>query len=385
MIVTRRTFARRTLALGAALVLPLGCATPRAASAPSVAEAAFGALSNGTPVSLYTLRNAHGVEAKITNYGAALVSLRVPDRAGAIDDILLGYDNAAGYETDTAYLGAIIGRYGNRIGAARFSLDGAEYRLAANNGANSLHGGPTGFHKRLWRAQASSDAGAARLALTYDSADGEEGFPGALSVEVVYTLDNSGALAIEYRATTTKPTHVNLTNHAYFNLAGAGDILGHKLTIAAERYTPVDAGLIPEGPLAPVAGTPFDFRTPVAIGARIDADNEQLRRGRGYDHNWALDGGMTQAPRAVARLEDPATGRVMEVATTEPGLQFYSGNFLDGSIVGKAGRRYALRSGLCLETQHYPNSPNRPDFPSTVLRPGQTYATRTIYAFSVAS
>ena len=351
--------------------------------APSITSASFGNTATGEPVVLYTLSGSGGMTAAITTYGGAVVSLTAPDRDGNFADVLLGFDTVAGYERDTAFLGAIIGRYGNRIGKAAFSLDGETYTLPGNDNGNCLHGGSHGFDTRIWAAEPIDGSDGPALKLTYVSVDGEEGFPGTLAVTVIYTLTADNTLRIDYKATTDKKTVVNMTNHSYFNLAGAGsgDILGHELMIAADRYTPVDEGLIPIGEPAPVDGTPFDFRTATAIGARIGDNNEQLIHGRGYDHNWVLnsqDGSLALA----ARLTEPATGRVLEVLTTEPGMQFYSGNFLDGSAIGKDGVAHEYRSGLCLETQHYPDSPNRPDFPSTVLDPGDTYRTTTVFRFS---
>jgi aldose 1-epimerase (EC 5.1.3.3) len=343
----------------------------------------FGTLPDGTPLELFTLRNRSGMEVKVTNYGGIITELKVPDRNGKLDDITLGYSSIDGYLKESPYFGALIGRYGNRIGKAQFTLDGQTYKLPANDGPNTLHGGPKGFDKVVWNAEPFERDGERGIVLTYTSPDGDQGFPGTLNARVTYTLTDDNELVFEYHATTDKPTVVNLTQHAYFNLAGdgSGDILGHELVINADRYTPVDGGLIPTGELASVEGTPFDFRTKTAIGARIDADDEQIKRGGGYDHNFVLnrDGdGLVLA----ARVEEPTSGRVMEVFTTEPGLQFYSGNFLDGSITGKNGHVYQKRSGFCLETQHFPDSPNKPEFPSTRLDPGQTYESKTVYKFS---
>lgn len=345
----------------------------------------FGTTAEGQPIDLYVLSNKKGMEAAITNYGGTLVSLKVPDRNGKLADIVLGYDSLAGYESDKAFFGATIGRYGNRIAHGKFTLAGKEYTLAKNDGENHLHGGVKGFNKRVWTARDVSGAAGQALELTYLSKDGEEGYPGNLSVKVVYTLAaDRNELRIDYRATTDKETVVNLTNHSYFNLAGQGDgdVLQHELTLHAGRFTPVDQTLIPTGELRPVHGTPFDFTKPTAIGARINQDDEQLKFGRGYDHNWVLDSPKTSTPVFGARAYDPQSGRVLEVLTTEPGIQFYSGNFLDGTIKGKDGKVYKHRYGFCLETQHFPDSPNHPDFPSTVLKPGQSYATTTIYRFS---
>ncbi|HEV1993205.1 MAG TPA: aldose epimerase family protein [Candidatus Acidoferrum sp.] len=350
----------------------------------STTKKSFGKTPDGQPVDLFVLTNKGGAEASITNYGGAVVSLKVPDRNGKLADVVLGYDNADGYVADKSFFGALIGRYGNRIGHAQFVLDGKTYTLAKNNGENSLHGGIKGFNKALWSAKTISTRGGQSVELSYLSKDGEEGFPGNLKVTVIYTLTNTNALKIEYSATTDKKTVVNLTNHSYFNLAGqgSGDILGHLLMIPADQFTPVDAGLIPTGELRDVAGTPFDFRKPMAIGARIDRDEEQLKLGGGYDHNFVLRPPMDRAEFLAARVVEPTTGRVMEVWTTEPGVQFYTGNFLDGKTAGKGGVAYPHRSALCLETQHFPDSPNQPKFPSAVLKPGARYHTITTYKFS---
>lgn len=343
----------------------------------------FGTLPGGERAGLYVLRNARGMEARITNYGGTVVSLLVPDKAGRTADVVLGYDSLAPYLADSPYFGCVVGRYGNRIGKARFTLDGKEYALAANNGVNHLHGGVSGFDKKLWRVVREPAAGDQSLALATTSPDGEEGYPGTLDVTVTYSLTDANELAIDYEAVTDEPTVVNLTHHGYFNLGGhaSGLITGHLLRLRADRYTPVDEGLIPTGELRPVEGTPFDFREPATIGARIDAADEQIKFGGGYDHNYVLTR-LGPGLEPAARVTDPASGRVMEVLTTEPGVQFYSGNFLDGHHVGKGGARYARRSGLCLETQHFPDSPNRPAFPSVRLAPGETYRSRTVYRFS---
>jgi aldose 1-epimerase len=348
-----------------------------------IEKSAFGTTADGTAVDLYTLTNANGCVATITNYGGIVVSLEVPDRDGNLSDVVLGFDSFEPYLKNDPHFGALIGRYGNRIAKAKFSLDGVEYQLAVNNGENHLHGGLKGYDKVVWNARVIEDDDGPALKLEYLSPDMEEGYPGDLSIEVIYRLTNDNGLRIDYRATTDKKTVVNLTHHSYFNLenAGASDILNHELMIAADRFTPVDEGLIPTGELKSVEGTPMDFRKPVAIGARIDQDDEQLEFGGGYDHNWVLnsqDGTLALA----ARVYEPTSGRVMEVLTTEPGLQFYSGNFLDGSQIGKGGVRYARRSGFCLEAQHYPDSPNKPEFPSTILEPGEVYTQTTIYRFS---
>jgi aldose 1-epimerase len=341
----------------------------------------FGKTQEGQPVERYTLKNAGGMEVDVITWGATVTRILVPDRAGKMADVALGFDTVDKYLTRHPYFGSTIGRYGNRIGKGRFTLNGAEYKLATNNDENHLHGGVRGFDLRLWKARPLKGATGQAVELTYVSADGEEGYPGKLTAVVTYTLTPKNGLRIDYKATTDKDTVVNLTNHSYFNLAGhgSGDILGHQLMLDADRFTPVDKGLIPTGELKPVEGTPFDFRKATAIGARIAAEDEQIRFGGGYDHNWVLNGGMGKM-RRVARLVEPKSGRAMDVLTTEPGVQFYSGNFLDG-VQGKAGAVYKKRAGLCLETQHYPDSPNKPAFPSTVLKPGQEYRTSTEYVF----
>jgi aldose 1-epimerase len=349
-----------------------------------VKKESFGRMADGQSVDIYTLTNSHGAEARITNYGGIVVSLKMPDRSGALDDVVLGFNTLDGYlKAPTVYFGALVGRYGNRIAKGRFTLNGKEYKLATNNNENHLHGGIRGFDKVLWHARPLSANADAALELTYLSKDGEEGYPGNLSVRVVYTLTDANELKIDYMATTDKDTVVNLTHHSYFNLAGEGngDILQHELQIEADQFTPVDASLIPTGELRKVAGTPFDFTQPTIIGARINADDEQLKFGNGYDHNWVLRGTMGQL-RQAARVTEAKSGRVMEVWTTEPGIQFYSGNFLDGTLTGKRGKIYQQRFGLCLETQHFPDSPNKPNFPSTVLRKGGRYETHTVYKFS---
>ena len=355
---------------------------PGAKANSKMQKEAFGKLQDGQAVDLYVLTNTHGMEAAISNYGATLVSLKVPDKGGKIDDVVLGYDKVNGYETGKAYFGATVGRYGNRIAHGKFVLDGVTYTLEKNDGDNHLHGG---FNKRVWTAKDLSGSAGQALELTYLSKDGEEGFPGNLSIKVVYTvLASQNALRIDYTATTDKPTVLNLTHHSYFNLAGPGngDILGQQLTIIASRFTPVDATLIPTGELREVRGTPFDFLKSTAIGARIDQNDEQLKFGKGYDHNWVLDHKSGKAASPAAEVYDSQTGRVMEVSTTEPGMQFYTGNFLDGSTQGKESKTYGRRTALCLETQHFPDSPNHPEFPSTVLRPGQEFRSTTIYKFS---
>lgn len=344
-----------------------------------ITRAPFGRTAAGEEVELFTLTNAAGLEAAVATYGGTLVALRAPDRSGAIADILLGFDGLDGYLAGHPYFGSLIGRYGNRIARGRFTLDGVTHTLPVNNGPNHLHGGPGGFHTRLWRATVAGDT----LGLTYVSADGEEGYPGRLAVAVAYTLTDANELRIAYAARTDAPTVLNLTNHAYFNLAGGGDILGHELGIAASSFVPVDETQIPTGELRPVAGTPLDFREPAPIGARIDSDDEQLRFANGgYDHCWVFGHGGDLGA-CVARVREPVSGRVLEVYTTQPGVQFYSGNFLDGSLRGKGGVPYPKHGALCLETQHLPDSPNQPAFPSTVLRPGERYTHTTIYRLSV--
>lgn len=346
-----------------------GCATS------GVKSAGFSSIKE------YTLKNRNGMEVKITNYGATITSIKVPDRTGSFADVALGYTSAEGYinAVDRPYFGAVVGRYGNRIAKGKFTLDGKEYTLATNNDENHLHGGNMGFDKVVWNAETMDNS----VKLTYLAKNGEEGYPGNLKITVVYTLTADNEIVMDYTATTDKATPVNLTNHTYFNLAGEGNgtINGHQLQINAAKFTPVDVGLIPTGELRDVTGTPFDFRQAKAIGRDLEAGDQQLKFGLGYDHNWVLDrkrAGME--PAAV--LYEPKSGRMLEVLTTEPAIQFYGGNFLDGRLIGKSGKPYAHRSGLCLETQHSPDSPNRPEWPTTILRPGKEYKTTTIYKFS---
>lgn len=336
-------------------------------------------------IDLVTLRNAAGIEMRVLTLGGIIQSLRTPDRDGVFDDVVLGFDDIPMYFDKSPYFGCLIGRYGNRIAKGRFALDGTTYTLATNNGPNHLHGGNKGWDKVVWTSEPFQNATAVGVKLSYTSADGEEGYPGTVKAAVTYTLNDSNELIVDYQATTDKATVINLTQHSYFNLAGskANDILGHQLMLNAAEYTPVDDTLIPTGEIATVEGTPFDFRTPTAIGARINASDEQIKRGLGYDHNFVLQRTGPGLSRA-ARVVEPGTGRTLEIATTEPGIQFYSGNFLDGTLTGKAGRSYGHRSGFCLETQHYPDSPNRPNFPSTVLRPGEEYRSQTVFTFGVA-
>ncbi len=342
----------------------------------------FGQTKDGTPVTLFTLRNNKGAEAGILNYGGLVIFLKVPDRNGHFDDVVLGYDNLADYIKDSPYFGAMIGRYGNRIAKGKFTLDGKEYSLAINNGPNALHGGIKGFDKVVWEPKVLATLDGPSLELRYTSKDGEEGYPGTLTVKATYTLTEDNALKLEFTATTDKDTVLNLTQHSYFNLAGKGDILNHQVTIPADKFTPVDSTLIPTGELKPVDGTPFDFRTPTAIGARIGQDDEQLKFGGGYDHNWVVNKPMGQLG-LMGRVYEPTTGRVLEVFSTEPGLQFYTGNFLDGKLTGKGGWAYQFRNGFCMEAQHYPDSPNQPNFPSVVLKPGEVYRNTIIFKFSV--
>jgi aldose 1-epimerase len=355
----------------------------RAQGAAGLRKSAFGKMKDGQPVGLYTLTNTGGMEVAITNYGGIVVSIKAPDRSGKFADVVLGFDTFDAYLNNTPFFGALVGRYGNRIAKARFTLDGHEYHLAANDNGNTLHGGLKGFDKRLWNAKDVSTKEVPALELTYLSKDGEEGFPGNLSVTVTYSLTPKNELKIDYAATTDKDTVLNLTNHSYFNLAGQGegDILSHLMMINGDRFTPVDATLIPTGELKSVAGTPLDFRKPTAIGARIDADDQQIKFGRGYDHNFVLNRKGGELILA-ARVTEPSSGRVLEVLTTQPGLQFYTGNFLDGTIHGKVGKVYPRRSAFCMETQRFPDSPNQPRFPTTVLKPGKHFQSTTVFRFS---
>jgi aldose 1-epimerase len=366
-----------------ASVAALGSTAP---VAQTIDRQPYGKTPDGAVVDAYTLTNTHGMTAQIITYGGIVTSLKVPDRAGTMANVVLGYPQIDGYVTDTAYFGAIIGRYGNRIAEGRFTLNGATYSLPTNDKPNSLHGGSKGFNKRIWQAMEARSPEGQGLTLSYTSPDGEEGYPGTLSVQVTYRLTEQNELRIDYSAKTDKATVVNLTNHSYFNLSGEGtdDILAHQLEIMADRYTPVDATLIPTGELAPVAGTPFDFTKPKTIGANIRDGHPQIVIGRGYDHNFVLQRSTEGSPALAARVREPRTGRVMEVYTTEPGVQFYSGNFLNGTSVGTGGYTYRQGDGFCLETQHFPDSPNKPPFPSTVLQPGAEYKTTTIYRFSVS-
>ncbi len=372
---------------GAAVCLLAACTLREVRQPP--ARRIFGRLPSpdGASVEEFTLTNAHGIEVRAITYGAIITVIRTPDRSGKLADIVFGFDSLEGYLAQSPYFGAIVGRFANRIAHGQFSLDGVTYHLATNNGPNSLHGGLRGFDKVLWTAEpVQSDSGAG-VVFHYLSPNGEEGYPGNVDVRVTYMLTPRDELVVDYTATTDKATPLNLSQHSYWNLHGdgKGDILDHVLTLDASAYTPVDSTLIPTGQIAAVAGTPFDFRSPTAIGARIEQPNKQLRFGKGYDHNWVLDrpaGGGTALVRA-ARLVDSTSGRTLEISTSEPGIQFYSGNFLDGTITGKHGVVYGHRAALCLETQHFPDSPNHPNFPSTILRPGETFRSRTVFVFGV--
>jgi aldose 1-epimerase len=346
-----------------------------------VTRAPFGTAPAGD-ADLFTLTNTHGALVRVTNYGAIVVSVLVPDRRGRLADVVLGYDSLEGYLRDPHYIGAVVGRFANRIANARFTLDVTTYRLTANEGRHHLHGGRVGLSRVFWRADPFGAEGAAGLALSYTSPDGEEGYPGSLQVRVTYTLTERNELVVDYLATTDRPTPVNLTQHSYFNLAGKGDVLGHLLQIRAAAMVEVDESLIPTGAIAPLAGGPFDFREPTAVGARIAARDERLARAGGYDHSFVLD---RSGPGAVhaARVVEPVSGRVLDLHTTEPCVHLYTGNGLDGKVLGKTGRAYGRHEGLCLETQHYADSPNREAFPSTILRPGAEYRSRTVFAFGV--
>ena len=352
-------------------------------NAQKISKESFGKTADGESVDLFTLTNRNGMEAKITNYGGIVTTLTAPDRNNKYADVVLGFNDLDSYLKGHPYFGALVGRYGNRIAKGRFTLNGIEYKLAVNNGENHLHGGIKGFDKVVWTARSMRTKLGPALSLTYVSKDMEEGYPGNLIVKVVYTLTNNNELRIDYSASTDKDTVTNLTHHSYFNLAGegTGDILNHQLLLKASRFTPTDAGSIPTGELRNVQGTPFDFLKSTSIGARINQDEEQLKFGGGYDHNWVVNG-RAGTLRQAASVYESTSGRVMDVWTTEPGIQFYTGNFLDGTLTGKSGKAYARRNGFCLETQHYPDSPNKPKFPTTTLRKGATYRSTTIYRFS---
>ena len=385
-----RTLAKAVTGVGILLVpaiLDSGCSRRpekgevTAKQAPTVSESAFGTMPDGRPISQFTLTNSNGIEAKIINYGGIITSLKTRDRDGKLGNIVLGFDELAPYLKGTPSFGALIGRYGNRIAKGRFEIDGTAYQLDTNDGPNHLHGGLVGFDKKVWSAEPFASESGAGVKLSLISEDGDQGYPGTLAVTATYTLTNDDRLITEFLATTDRPTVVNLTQHSYFNLAGQGQILDHELMINADSYTPVDGTLIPTGDIAPVAGTPFDFTSPKAIGSRIDAENDQLKYGRGYDHNFVLKRKSHSDMELAARLTDPTSGRILEIYTQEPGIQFYSGNFLDGTL--KNGDRvFSFRTGLCLEPQHFPNSPNQPGFPSTIVRPDQEYATRMSFRFA---
>lgn len=369
--------------LGIAAACFTGCSTMNTSKG-TITKSEFGKMPDGQIVDVYTLRNGQGAEADILTYGGIVQKLIMPDKNGKLADIVLGYDYLDGYRTNSPYFGALVGRYGNRIGGATFKLEGQTYELAKNNNGNSLHGGLVGFDKVVWTARPMMTGDGPSLILTYVSKDGEEGFPGNLEVTAIYTLTENNALQVEFSAKTDKPTVVNLTHHSYFNLAGQGngDILGHIVYINSDKTTPVDSGLITIGQFAPVAGTPFDFRKPMTIGARINDPDTVLQYGPGYDHNWVISKPPGQFGMQ-ARVVEPTSGRVMEVWSDEPGLQFYAGNFLDGTITGKGGKVYQRRTGFCMEPQHYPDSPNKPQFPSTELKPGQKFHNTIVYKFGV--
>ncbi|MEV7993778.1 aldose epimerase family protein [Streptomyces sp. NPDC086077] len=377
---------RRTVLAGAAavgLTAATAGGTAHATGDQKPVKSLFGKLADGTKVYSWAVENG-GTRLKVLSYGGIVQSLEVPDRRGRYANVSLGFGTLEDYVAKSPYFGALIGRYGNRIGKGRFTLDGRTYQLSVNDGENSLHGGAQGFDKRVWDVEPFTRGSDVGLHLYRTGVDGEMGYPGTLRTKVTYTLTRHGDWRIDYAATTDKATVVNLTSHVYWNLAGesSGTIHDHELTIAASRYTPVDPGLIPTGELARVSGTPFDFRRAKTVGEDIRVAHPQLLYGQGLDHNWVLDKGLTARPEHIATLRDPSSGRTLRIATTEPGLQFYSGNFLDGTLVGSGGTVYRQGDGLCLETQHFPDSPNKPSFPSTVLRPGQTYRTTTVHSFS---
>ncbi|KOV71141.1 aldose epimerase family protein [Streptomyces sp. MMG1121] len=378
---------RRTVIAGAAAAglaaSALGTAPAQAASGGGPVKEYFGTLADGTKVYRWSLENG-GTRLKVLSYGGIIQSLEIPDRHGRYANVSLGYDNLAAYVAGTTFFGSTIGRYGNRIAKGRFTLDGKKYQLSVNDGVNSLHGGAKGFNTKVWDIEPFACGPDVGLRLHYTSVDGEMGYPGTLRTKVTFTLTRHGDWRIDYEATTDRPTVVNLTNHTYYNLAGegSGSVYDHELWLAAGRFTPTDPGLIPTGELAEVAGTPFDFSRPKPIGRDIRTGHPQLVTAKGYDHNFVLDKGVTARPEHVVTLRDPASGRTLKISTDQPGVQFYSGNFLDGTLVGPSGHTYRQGDGLALETQHFPDSPNEPSFPSTVLRPGQTYRTTTIHSFS---
>ncbi len=371
-----------TLIIIAMIIIASSCSDSK--QKPSITAGDFGTMPDGKKALIYTMINGQGLKAKITDYGAKLVSLEVPDKSGQLADVILGYETLDQYLKGDQYFGATVGRYANRIAKGKFTLEEKEYQLALNNGPNHLHGGPTGYQSVIWKSEVIEQDGYPTLKFTYHSPDGEEGYPGNLEIEVIYTWKNDNSLQIDYKATTDKTTIVNLTHHSLFNLKGEGngDILEHVLTLNANAFTPVDSTLIPTGEIRPVKGTPMDFTTPHAVGERIDGDYEQLIKGKGYDHNWVLD--KKDGLNLAATLLEPVSGRLMKVLTTEPGIQFYTGNFLDGSQVGKIKQSYKFRNGLALETQHYPDSPNHPEFPTVILKKGDVYKQTTVYIFSIA-
>ncbi|WP_406837136.1 aldose epimerase family protein [Streptomyces sp. AHU1] len=376
------TSRRTVIAAAAAGLTAATVGTAHAAGGKKPVRELFGRLADGTKVHRWSLENG-GTRLRVLSYGGIVQSLEIPDRHGRYRNVSLGFGDLDSYVASSPYFGALIGRYGNRIGKGQFTLDGKNHQLSVNDGVNSLHGGAKGFDKRVWDVEGFASGSDVGLVLHYTSVDGEMGYPGTLRVKVTYTLTRHGDWRIDYEATTDRATVVNLTSHVYWNLAGegSGSVYDHELEIAASRYTPVDSGLIPTGELAKVAGTPFDFRRTKTVGRDIRVAHQQLLYGKGIDHNWVLDKGVTARPEHVATLRDPSSGRTLRIATTEPGLQFYSGNFLDGTLVGTGGHIYRQGDALCLETQHFPDSPNHPSFPSTVLRPGQTYRTSTVHSF----
>ncbi|WP_339129178.1 aldose epimerase family protein [Streptomyces sp. f51] len=376
------TSRRTVIAAAAAGLTAAGIGTAHASDGKKPVRELFGRLADGTKVHRWSLENG-GTRLKVLSYGGIVQSLEIPDRHGRYRNVALGFGDLDSYVASSPYFGALIGRYGNRIGKGRFTLDGTDHQLSVNDGVNSLHGGAKGFDKHVWDVEGFASGSDVGLVLHYTSIDGEMGYPGTLRAKVTYTLTRHGDWRIDYEATTDKATVVNLTSHVYWNLAGegSGSVYDHELRIAASRYTPVDSGLIPTGELAKVAGTPFDFRRTKTVGRDIRVADQQLLYGKGIDHNWVLDKGITAKPEHVATLRDPSSGRTLTIASNEPGLQFYSGNFLDGTLVGTGGHIYRQGDALCLETQHFPDSPNHPAFPSTVLRPGQTYRTSTVHSF----
>ncbi|MEU7468027.1 aldose epimerase family protein [Streptomyces sp. NPDC044984] len=382
MELNRRTVIAGAAAAGVAATTSLGGTAHASSGRGGPVRSLFGRLADGTKVHSWSLENG-GTRMKVLSYGGIVQSLEIPDRRGRYANVSLGFGTLEEYVASSPYFGALIGRYGNRIDKGRFTLDGTAYQLSVNDGENSLHGGSQGFDKRVWDVEPFTRGSDVGLYLYHTSVDGEMGYPGTLRAKVTYTLTRGGDWRVDYEATTDKATVVNLTSHVYWNLAGegSGSIHDHELSIAASRYTPVDSGLIPTGELARVAATPFDFRRAKPIGRDIRTAHQQVLYGQGFDHNWVLDKGVTSRPEQVALLREPSSGRTLRIATNEPGLQFYSGNFLDGTLVGTGGRVYRQGDGLCLETQHFPDAPNQPSFPSTVLRPGQTYRTTTVHSF----